>query len=380
MAEVRLQRVRKVFGKTVAADDVDLVIADGEFVVLVGPSGCGKTTLLRCLAGLEQVDGGEIYIGGRNATALPPRARRIAMVFQSYALFPHMTVRDNVAFGLRMRREPRPEIDARVASVVQLLGIPDLLDRYPSQLSGGQRQRVAVARALATEADVLLMDEPLSNLDALLRMQMRAELKALLQRLGTTTVYVTHDQVEALSMGDRVAVMRAGRIVQVDSPLAVYDNPADTYVGGFIGTPPMNFLPADPAAADGDARVVRLSGGPIRLPASQVPGDPARPLLLGIRAESIEVELSPADNLLPAGIVVTEPLGSHNLLTVRSGTDMLKVSARPDLFLPRDRAVWLRLDPLKIRWMDRGTGAAVSTTRGGRDPSPADNQPVRGSP
>jgi multiple sugar transport system ATP-binding protein len=372
MAEVRLERVRKVFGTTVAADDVDLVVADGEFVVLVGPSGCGKTTLLRCLAGLEQVDGGEIYIGGRNATALPPRARRIAMVFQSYALFPHMTVRDNVAFGLRMRREPRPTIDAQVASVAQLLGIPDLLDRYPSQLSGGQRQRVAVARALATEADVLLMDEPLSNLDALLRMQMRAELKTLLQRLGTTTVYVTHDQVEALSMGDRVAVMRAGRIVQVDSPLAVYDNPADTYVGGFIGTPPMNFLPADLAATEGDEWVVRLSGGPIRLPASQVPDGAARPLLLGIRAESIGVELSPADNLLPAIVVVTEPLGSHNLLTVRSGTDLLKVSARADLFLPRDRPVWLRLDPLKIRWMDRGTGAAVSTMRRGRDPSMAD--------
>jgi multiple sugar transport system ATP-binding protein len=358
MAEVRLERIRKVFGRTVAADDVDLVVADGEFVVLVGPSGCGKTTLLRCLAGLEQVDGGAIYIGGRDATPLPPRARRIAMVFQSYALFPHMTVRDNVAFGLRMRHQPRPAVDARVASIVELVGIPHLLDRYPSQLSGGQRQRVAVARALATEADVLLMDEPLSNLDALLRMQMRAELKALLQRLGTTTVYVTHDQVEALSMGDRVAVMRAGRIVQIDSPLGVYDNPADTYVGGFIGMPPMNFLPAEVVAA-GTERRVRLSGGPIRLPAAQLPGETARPLVLGIRAESIEIELSPADDLLPASVVVTEPLGSHNLLTVRSGTDLLKVSARADLFLLRDRDVWLRLDPRKIRWMDRETGAAL---------------------
>jgi multiple sugar transport system ATP-binding protein len=371
MAEVRLERVRKVFGTTVAADDVDLVVADGEFVVLVGPSGCGKTTLLRCLAGLEQVDGGDVYIGGRSVTALPPRARRIAMVFQSYALFPHMTVRDNVAFGLRMRHEPRPTIDGRVASVVELLEIPHLLDRYPSQLSGGQRQRVAVARALATEADVLLMDEPLSNLDALLRMQMRAELKALLQRLGTTTVYVTHDQVEALSMGDRVAVMWAGRIVQIDSPLVVYDNPADTYVGGFIGTPPMNFLPAEVAAA-GDEGIVRLSGGAVRLPAAQVPGGTPRPLLLGIRAESVAVELSPADNLLPASVVVTEPLGSHNLLTVRSGNDTLKVSTRADLFLPRDRGVWLRLDPLKIRWMDRDTGAALIPAGPTRDPSMVD--------
>jgi multiple sugar transport system ATP-binding protein len=215
------------------------------------------------------------------------------------------------------------------------------------------------------------MDEPLSNLDALLRMQMRAELKALLHRLGTTTVYVTHDQVEALSMGDRVAVMRAGRIAQIDSPLAVYDHPADTYVGGFIGTPPMNFLPAAVVAAD-EQRVVQLSGGRVRLPAAQMPGDTTRPLLLGIRAESVQVELAPADNLLSARVVVTEPLGSHNLLTVRAGTDVLKVSAPADLFLPLDRDVWLRLDPQKIRWMDRETGAALRPTLRGEDRSRVD--------
>ena len=253
MADVRFERIRKTFGKVVAVDDVDLEIADGEFVVLLGPSGCGKTTLLRCLAGLEKVDSGRVWIGGRDATNLQPRRRRIAMVFQSYAVFPHMKVYDNVAFGLKMQRESKASIAERVDSAASLLHIEELLDRYPSQLSGGQRQRVAVARAIATRADVLLMDEPLSNLDALLRMEMRAELKALLQKLDATTIYVTHDQVEALSMGDRIAVMNAGHIVQVDSPLAVYDRPADAFVGGFIGTPPMNFVAAEVVDERGDA-------------------------------------------------------------------------------------------------------------------------------
>src|SRR5919206_2127748 len=207
MAKVEFDHVSKIFGKVLATNDVSLNVADGEFIVLLGPSGCGKTTLLRCLAGLEQVDAGRIVIGGRDATDLPPRRRRIAMVFQSYAVFPHMTVYDNVAFGLKMQREPKATIKQRVDSAAELLHITDYLGRYPAQLSGGQRQRVAVARAIATKADVLLMDEPLSNLDALLRMEMRAELKALLQELDATTIYVTHDQVEALSMGDRIAVM-----------------------------------------------------------------------------------------------------------------------------------------------------------------------------
>src|ERR687897_2299722 len=260
MAEVRFETVRKTFGKVVAVDDVDLDVSDGEFVVLLGPSGCGKTTLLRCLAGLEKVDAGRVVIGGTDATDLPPRRRRISMVFQSYAVFPHMRVFDNIAFGLRMQKERKTEVKNRVQSSAELLHIEELLDRYPAQLSGGQRQRVAVARAIATKSDVLLMDEPLSNLDALLRMEMRAELKGLLQELDATTIYVTHDQVEALSMGDRIAVMNAGRIVQVDNPLAVYDNPSDMFVGGFIGTPPMNFLEAE-VSANGGPPGVRLSGG-----------------------------------------------------------------------------------------------------------------------
>jgi multiple sugar transport system ATP-binding protein len=357
MADVRFQTVRKTFGKVVAVDDVDLDVADGEFVVLLGPSGCGKTTLLRCLAGLEKVDAGKIGIGGRNATDLPPRRRRIAMVFQSYAVFPHMKVFDNVAFGLRMQKESKATIKERVDSAASLLHIEDFLDRYPSQLSGGQRQRVAVARAIATKADVLLMDEPLSNLDALLRMEMRAELKALLQKLDATTIYVTHDQVEALSMGDRIAVMNAGRIVQVDNPLAVYDRPADTFVGGFIGTPPMNFVSAE-IYADNGRPIARVSGGELPLHNDLRPLV-GRKLTLGIRAESVQVQTEASADTIRATVIVVEPLGSHNLLTVRTGDDMLKVSARATLFPEPDSDIWLRIEPERIRWMDAQTGAAV---------------------
>jgi multiple sugar transport system ATP-binding protein len=361
MADVRFDGVTKLFGEVAAVDHVDLDVSDGEFVVLLGPSGCGKTTLLRCLAGLERVDAGRVEIGGRDATDLPPRKRRIAMVFQSYAVFPHMKVYDNVAFGLKMQKESKARIKERVESAAALLHIEDFLDRYPAQLSGGQRQRVAVARALATKADVLLMDEPLSNLDALLRLEMRAELKALLQKLDATTIYVTHDQVEALSMGDRIAVMNAGRIVQVDSPLAVYDRPADMFVGGFIGTPPMNFATAEIAIENGRP-VAHLGGATVPL------NDDARPLagrtaVLGIRAESMEVETAPADGLVPATVVVVEPLGSHNLLTVRAGHNVLKVSARPDLFPAPESEIWLRIAPDRIRWMDRdGDGAVAEET------------------
>jgi multiple sugar transport system ATP-binding protein len=358
MAHVRFQGVTKLFGDVAAVDNVDLEVSDGEFVVLLGPSGCGKTTLLRCLAGLERVDGGRVEIGGRDATELPPRKRRIAMVFQSYAVFPHMRVYDNVAFGLKMQKESKATIKERVESAAGLLHIEDFLDRYPAQLSGGQRQRVAVARALATKADVLLMDEPLSNLDALLRLEMRAELKALLQKLDATTIYVTHDQVEALSMGDRIAVMNAGRIVQVDSPLAVYDRPADMFVGGFIGTPPMNFVRAEVAIEDGRP-VARLGGATVPLDEDARP-HAGRTAILGVRAESMEVETAPGDGLVPATVVVVEPLGSHNLLTVRAGENVLKVSARPDLFPAPESEIWLRIAADRIRWMERDGGGAMA--------------------
>jgi len=360
VAEVRFEKIRKTFGKVVAVDDVDLTVEDGEFVVLLGPSGCGKTTLLRCLAGLETVDGGRVSIGDRDATDLPPRRRRIAMVFQSYAVFPHMKVYDNIAFGLRMQREPKATIRERVDFASALLHIEDFLDRYPAQLSGGQRQRVAVARAIATKSDVLLMDEPLSNLDALLRMEMRAELKGLLQELDATTIYVTHDQVEALSMGDRIAVMNAGRIVQVDNPLAVYDSPTDMFVGGFIGTPPMNFLEAE-VAEDGGAPTVRLSGGSLRLPPTVARPLAGREVVLGIRAESIGVEAEGGEGLIRATVRVVEPLGSHNLLTVQTGEDLVKVSTRPTFFPEPGGDIWLRLDLERIRWMDRETRSVIET-------------------
>ncbi len=358
MSQVRFESVTKVFNKVVATDDVSLEVAEGEFIVLLGPSGCGKTTLLRCLAGLEKVDAGRIFIGDRDVTNVPPGKRRIAMVFQSYAVFPHMTLYDNIGFGLKMQKQGRAEIKERVEAVAALVHIEDLLDRYPAQISGGQRQRVALARAIATKADVLLMDEPLSNLDALLRMEMRAELKALLQKLGSTTIYVTHDQVEALSMGDRIAVMNHGRIVQLDSPLAVYDHPADMFVGGFVGTPPMNFLAAE-ISANGRPPVVHMSGGSFPLEAPGAETLAGLKLVLGIRAEAIAVESSPGEGLIEATVVVVEPLGSHNLLTVRSGEDMLKVSTPPHLFPQPDSSIWLRLEPHRIRWMDPANGTAL---------------------
>jgi multiple sugar transport system ATP-binding protein len=370
VAEVRFEGVRKLFGKVAAVDDVDLEARHREFVVLLGPSGCGKTTLLRCLAGLERMDGGRVRIGDRDATDLPPRRRGIAMVFQSYAVFPHMTVRRNIGFGLKMQKAGKGTIETQVRSAAELLHIEDLLDRYPAQLSGGQRQRVAVARAIATKAEVLLMDEPLSNLDALLRLEMRAELKRLLQTLDMTTIYVTHDQVEALSMGDRIAVMNAGRIVQFDSPLEVYDHPADTFVGGFIGTPPMNFLDAK-VDVDGGVPSARLSGGSVPLPGGTLETLAGRDVVLGIRAESIGVEREPAPELVRATVLVVEPLGSHNLLTVRSGEDTLKVSTAPSFFPAPDSPIWLRLAPDRIRWMDRATGEAIRLRPRAAAPAPA---------
>jgi multiple sugar transport system ATP-binding protein len=359
MAEIRLESVRKVFGDVLAVNDITLTIPDREFMVLLGPSGCGKSTLLRCVAGLEHVDGGRIFIGGREVTGLPPRRRGISMVFQSYAVFPHMTVFENVGFGLRMQRRPEAEVQKRVRSAAELLHIENLLKRYPAQLSGGQRQRVAVARAIAVESQVLLMDEPLSNLDALLRLEMRAELKRLLGELNTTVIYVTHDQVEALSMGDRIAVMREGEILQCSSPIEVYNNPAAHFIGSFIGNPPMNFLTAR-LAEDRPAAVV----GPAALPidatmAGRLRGANGAGLWLGIRAENIEAGASPAEGALPARVLVVEPLGSHNLLTVAVGDEQLKVNTHADARFTPGQEVWLRLAPEKIRWLDRGSGMAI---------------------
>jgi multiple sugar transport system ATP-binding protein len=370
MSDIQLERVTKLFKDVRAVDDVSLMIRDGEFMVLLGPSGCGKTTLLRSIAGLEQIEGGRVRIGGRDVTDLPPRKRRIAMVFQSYAVFPHMTVFENIAFGLRMRKLPKAQITQRTEQAAELLHITELLARYPAQTSGGQRQRIAVARAIAMEPEVLLMDEPLSNLDALLRLEMRAELKRLLSEIGSTTVYVTHDQVEALSMGDRVAVMKAGRIVQVGGPLEVYDTPADRFVGGFIGNPPMNFLRAEPERRD-DRLVARIgSAGELSVdePPSALSERIGRSVVLGIRAENIDVvESGPSYGLLRGRALVVEPLGSHNLVTIDVDGQLVKATTRPDVTIGRDVDVGLRIDSSRIRWLDHESGAALDAVGGPAD-------------
>jgi multiple sugar transport system ATP-binding protein len=352
MAEIRIERVTKLFKQVRAVDDVSLTINDGEFMVLLGPSGCGKTTLLRSIAGLEQIDGGRIVIGDRDVTELPPRKRNIAMVFQSYAVFPHMTVYENIAFGLRMRKSAKGEIDRHVREAAELLHIENLLDRFPSQTSGGQRQRIAVARALAMQPQVLLMDEPLSNLDALLRLEARAELKRLLNEIGSTTIYVTHDQVEAMSMGDQVAVMRSGKLVQVGDPLTIYDGPVDRFVGGFIGNPPMNFLPATVRGGESNAVAELADAGDIRLDADDGLGGHRGPVLLGIRAENIEVHPEADDRMLRGRVLVVEPLGSHNLVTLQVGAEQLKATTRPDERLERNQEVGVRIDARRIRWLD----------------------------
>jgi multiple sugar transport system ATP-binding protein len=364
VAEIRVERVSKVFRSVRAVDDVDITIGNGEFMVLLGPSGCGKTTLLRCIAGLEQIDAGRVMIGEREVTDLPPRKRDIAMVFQSYAVFPHLTVFENIAFGLRMRKAPKADIPRRVEKAAELLHIEDLLKRHPSQVSGGQRQRIAVARAIVMESSVLLMDEPLSNLDALLRIEMRAELKRLLHEIKATTIYVTHDQVEALSMGDRIAVMRAGKIVQVGNPLEVYDAPNDRFVGGFIGNPPMNFLAAQLEAVDGGLEADLDGGGriPVTNPAPELVARAGREVVMGIRAENIEVRGvggGAAPGTIPARCLVVEPLGSHNLLTIALGDAHLKAATRPDDPIAADQDVLLVLDARRVRWLDAETGTAI---------------------
>jgi multiple sugar transport system ATP-binding protein len=361
MAGIRFETIRKVYGKVIASNNVSLEIKDGEFMVLLGPSGCGKTTLLRCLAGLEHVDQGRVFIGNRDVTELAPRERKIAMVFQSYAVFPHLTVFNNIAFGLKMQGLPKEEVKRRVQEGAEMLQLTELLGRFPAQLSGGQRQRVAVARAIVMQAQVLLMDEPLSNLDALLRLQMRAELKRLHSEIKATTIYVTHDQVEALSLGDRIAVMKEGRIVQCDMPMQIYDYPANTFVGGFIGTPPMNFFKGI-VHANGSGASVRIGDAQI-MPAPSLEqalaAKKGQPVLLGMRPESLALASAEQPNCLRAHVLVVEPLGSHKLLTMQVGSEIAKVSVPPDEQVSPADDVWLHFDAEKIRWMDAASGDAI---------------------
>jgi ABC-type sugar transport system ATPase subunit len=304
VALVTFDRVTKVFpGPTVAVDDLSLEVGDGEFLILVGPSGCGKSTALRMVAGLERISAGEIRVGDRTINEVPPQHRDIAMVFQNYALYPHMTVERNLGFGLRQRRTPKAEIARRVAEVSATLGLDELLKRRPGQLSGGQRQRVAMGRALVREPAVFLMDEPLSNLDAKLRVQMRAELKKLHARLGITTIYVTHDQVEAMTLGDRIAVLSGGRLQQLGVPQEVYDRPANVFVAGFIGSPPMNLL-------RGVASAGEIVAGTIRLRRARVADGE---VVVGIRPEALAAG---AEDLpvIEVAVDVVEPLGDEVLV------------------------------------------------------------------
>jgi multiple sugar transport system ATP-binding protein len=325
MAEILLDQVNKIYpGGVKGVDDLNLEIKDGEFMVLVGPSGCGKTTALRSIAGLEEISSGTITIGGKIVNDLPPKDRDIAMVFQNYALYPHMTVEQNLAFGLQQRKTPKDEIKRRVTDVAKMLGLEQYLKRKPAALSGGQRQRVAMGRAIVREPQAFLMDEPLSNLDAKLRVSMRASLTQLHERLGVTTVYVTHDQVEAMTLGHRVCVLRDGRLQQVDTPQTLFDSPVNLFVAGFIGSPAMNFVDADLIRDDGPA--VTFAGHRLPLPGSLIEGKPGldgyfgRKVILGVRPSDFE-DAQLADGSWARMSVradVTEELGSeiHVIFTI----------------------------------------------------------------
>jgi multiple sugar transport system ATP-binding protein len=386
MAQIELEHVTKDFsGGVRAVDDVSLSIGDGEFMVLVGPSGCGKSTLLRMLAGLEEVTEGRIAIGDRDVTDLAPRHRDVAMVFQSYALYPHMTVRQNLAYGLKVRRTQKDEITRRVAEVAELLGLSELLDRRPAHLSGGQRQRVAMGRAIAREPKAFLMDEPLSNLDAKLRVGMRASLAQLHSRLGVTTVYVTHDQVEAMTLGQRVAVLRDGRILQVDEPQRLYQQPRNLFVAAFIGSPAMNLVGA---ALDGDEVVYGQFRTPLdrtRRPAG------GRSVVLGLRPESFE-DAAFALGTMPTidvDVEVVEEIGSDTYVFFRVEAPRITAevleAAEDDRLIAEERTLFsarvdprtdarvgsrlvLALDPARFHFFDPQTGEGLLRTA---EPAPA---------
>jgi multiple sugar transport system ATP-binding protein len=331
MSAISIKGIRKDFKGQQALKSIDLEVNDQEFCVLLGPSGCGKTTLMRIVAGLETETSGEVLIGGKRMNGLPPRERNIAMVFQNYAVFPHMTIEQNIGFGLRMKKAPEDKVRRQVQQAAEMMHIEHLLQRYAGQLSGGQRQRVAVARALAVQPDVLLMDEPLSNLDALLRLEMRSELKGLLRGIKTTTIYVTHDQTEAMSLADRIAVMYGGEIVQYAQPAEVYEQPASQFVGGFIGNPPMNFVT--------DAQVQSALGC--------VP--PAPGLTLGIRPEALE--LVPFGGLVLDARVV-EMLGASQQINASVAGALLRVSTAAQPTVHTGQALRISARPGSARWYD----------------------------
>jgi len=367
MARVELQRLKKVFpGDVVAVQDANLVIEDKEFVVLVGPSGCGKSTTLRMIAGLEEISEGKIYIGDTLVNDVPPKNRDIAMVFQNYALYPHMTVRKNMAFGLILRKYPKKEIEARVLRAAEILGITELLDRRPKALSGGQRQRVAVGRAIVRQPKVFLFDEPLSNLDAKLRVQMRAEISKLHNRLQSTMIYVTHDQVEAMTMGDRIVVMLDGVIQQVAAPLELYHKPVNRFVAGFIGSPPMNMVEGTLYGENGELRF-RDRSAAIEL---VVPPDKrdvlapyaGKPVIIGIRPEDMhenECQALTPGSSIEAPVEVVEPMGSEINLYLNIGgqsvTARIKADSEPEV----DKAHVLDVNMHNVHFFDMDTEKTV---------------------
>jgi multiple sugar transport system ATP-binding protein len=339
MADVSLFDVRKRYGTTQVIHGVSLDIRDGEFAVLVGPSGCGKSTLLRMVAGLESITGGEIRVSGRVVNDVPPKRRDMAMVFQNYALYPHMTVAQNMGFSLTLVKVPAKEIQQHVRRAAEILDLVALLSRFPRQLSGGQRQRVAMGRAIVRNPKVFLFDEPLSNLDAKLRVAMRTEIKQLHQRLRTTTVYVTHDQVEAMTLADRIVVMRDGVVEQIGTPLEVYDRPGNVFVAGFIGSPAMNFLRGELRDED-EGAVFRTEGGFFAGFAGRRLASPARQVIFGVRPEHIVV----TDSGTPVQVTVVEPTGATTQVNVRTGTDDITCEFRERL--PMQPGQTLRIAPL----------------------------------
>jgi len=349
MASVKIEGVKKRFGEVEILHGVDIDIPDGSFTVLVGPSGCGKSTLLRMIAGLENISAGDISIGDKVVNLMPPKERDIAMVFQNYALYPHMTVRDNMGFSLSLAKVEKSLMDKRVDDAAEILGLQSLLDRYPRQLSGGQRQRVAMGRAIVRDPQVFLFDEPLSNLDAKLRVAMRTEIKALHQRLKTTSVYVTHDQIEAMTMADQIVVMHDGRIEQIGSPLDLYDSPKNKFVAGFIGSPAMNFL-------EGKISEGHVVVGGIKLPLpTQVSVQLGQNVIYGIRPEHLEI----AEDGFECEVVVVEPTGSETLVFCRIGTQNLVAVFRERHEFAPGKSIRLRPNLSHVHLFDPSSGQRV---------------------
>ena len=361
MASIVLKNIKKIYpGNVVAVEDFNLEIEDKEFIILVGPSGCGKSTTLRMIAGLEDITEGELYIGDRLVNEVPPKDRDIAMVFQNYALYPHMTVFKNLAFGLTLRKLPKEEIKSKVEAAAAILGIEELLERKPKALSGGQRQRVALGRAMVRDPAVFLLDEPLSNLDAKLRTQMRTEIAKLHQRLGTTFVYVTHDQTEAMTMADRIVVMKDGFIQQVDTPQNLYNKPCNLFVAGFIGSPQMNVLTATLEMAE-EGLVLNFLGFSIAIPkalAARVKDYKGKQVFLGIRPENIGITEG-SDDGLQATIEVAELMGSEMYIYCESGGEKLTLRTPVLDYCKAGAAVTLKVDPTKIHLFDIQTEGVI---------------------